>query len=99
MVGGHLFELLALVMVMHLSKTQFGSAFGSRERRAMIMGYCDMQIYCLWTCIYSSVSRHSVTGTPQYTTRYANYANYSLLNELACPQPGVGDSLQPLLPP
>lgn len=41
MVGGHLFGLLALVM--HLSKRQFGSAFGSRA----IMGYYDMQIYLL----------------------------------------------------
>jgi hypothetical protein len=44
MVGGHLFGLLALVM--HLSKTQFGSGFGSRERRAT-MGYGDLQIYLL----------------------------------------------------
>ena len=87
-VGSHLFGLLALLWLCIFPKTQFGSAFGSRERRA-IMGYRDMRIYYLWTCIHSSVSRHSVTGAPQYTTKYANYANYSVLNELACPQPGV----------
>ena len=79
---------------MHLSKvkTQFGSAFGGRERRA-IMGYRDRQIYHHWTCFHSPVSRHSVMGTPQYTTKYANYANYPFPPERASMPPTRGKEI------
>lgn len=94
MVGGHLFRLLALVM--HLSKTQFGSAFGSRERRA-IMGYREMLRLDLFP-FDSPVSRHSVTGTPRYTTKYANYANIPSLERASMP-PTRGTSKEILCSP
>lgn len=79
-------------LVLHCSKTQFGSAFGSRERRA-IMGYRyrDMQIYSLLDLFpfirITTLRNRKQHGTPPSTLDTLIIP--SLPNELACPQPGV----------
>src|SRR6266478_1982901 len=57
------------------------------------MGRSDIQVYCHWTCFHSFVSRHSVTRTPQYTTKYANYAYYPFALERASIPPTRGKAI------
>jgi hypothetical protein len=72
-VGGHLFGFLGIIFPGRSSARIL--ELGSRKRHA-IMRYRETQVYCLWTCFHSSVSRHSVTGTRRCTTEYANYSNH-----------------------
>jgi hypothetical protein len=77
-VGGHLFGLLALV---HASFSTRSSAQPLEAVNGGIPWHANLLPLDFVSIRF--VSRHSVTGTTQHTTKYANYANYPFPPERA----------------